>query len=132
MYIDKPFFFSLQGDYPVRGFVHFAPNGSALFMHRVSSHKYDPHTVEKKPVSFISLPSCGYFKSQGWNPIHVPSEHAKHPPFDHSSDCLYNMHNLHESAWRCAYYDTKQDDGSQPVPVFKVSLNPKVQGLNII
>lgn len=120
----------MQGNYPLRGFIQFAPNSSALFMHRVAGGKYDPKSDEKRPVSLISLPSCGYFRSRGWNPYFLAGSHAKRPPVDHSSGCNYNLHNLHSSALKCSGYNTRKFNGKRTVPVFKVSLLLEISKLS--
>ena len=111
--------------------MQYAPNGSALFIHRISSHKYNPTVEELNPIELVTNPSCRYFQEKGWNPDKIAGDHTLDPPFgiiNHAmsgerAGCNYTMHALHQASLLCGGYNSRSSSGDSLLPVFQVRKN---------
>ncbi len=126
----------------MRGFLQAHPNGSAAFVHRVSSSKFDLWNDDPRMISHVTLPSCGYFQKRGWHPVVVPSEHfapwvlrnsgaeaglkgslaAALTPAGRPAAvaCPFDTHTLYGASRRCARYDYNSAAGDKRLPLFEV------------
>ena len=51
----------MQGGFWNRGYLQPHPNGSAMFVHRVGTAKFELGSDDPKPITHVTVPSCNYF-----------------------------------------------------------------------
>ena len=104
----------------MRGFIHGVPDGSALFVHRVSHSKLNPLDDDPRLISHLAIPSCNFFNYHGWRPDSYPGVILQQPrPL---KECNATFSALYTDALqRCGGgYDPQSAPGEERPPLFEV------------
>lgn len=106
-----------------------------MFVHRVGAAKLSPGSDDPKPITHVTVPSCYYFHTNGWNEEVINGSHFQPRPFAPpnlgasaggegarlaTSPCEFSMHSLYDASLSCGGYDFSTANGTTPLPVFKV------------